>query len=81
MTTLTLKGVPEELIARLKAQARQSRRSLNQEALHRLERSLTAVPVDVATKLALIEAARARFAHLPTVDDEFLELAKNRGRP
>lgn len=81
MATLTLKSVPEELIARLKAEAKQSRRSLNQEALHRLERSLAAAPQDVAAKLALLEAAQARVAHLPPVDDEFLDFAKNHGRP
>lgn len=81
MAVLTLKSVPEELIEGLKAQAAANRRSLNQEAITRLERSLTAAPRDVATKLALLKAAQARLAHLPPLTDEFLELAKNDGRP
>ena len=40
MATLTLKKVPEELVERLKEEARRNRRSLNQETLARLEGSL-----------------------------------------
>jgi hypothetical protein len=43
MATVTLKNVPLELVTRLKKEARQNRRSLNEEALARLEASL-AVP-------------------------------------
>ena len=40
MATLTLKNVPEELVEQLKEEAKQNRRSLNQEALSRLEGSV-----------------------------------------
>lgn len=40
MASLTLKGVPDGLLARLKTDAAANRRSLNGEVLHRLERSL-----------------------------------------
>ena len=40
MANLTLKGVPEPLVAELKKQAEVNRRSLNGEVVHRLERSL-----------------------------------------
>ena len=80
MATLTLKSVPEELIARLKVEAKHSRRSLNQEALHRLESTLATAPRDVITQLALLQAAQAKFAHLPSIDDEFLDFAKKHGR-
>jgi len=39
-TTITLKNVPPELHQSLKEQARRHKRSLNQEAIHVLERSL-----------------------------------------
>jgi antitoxin FitA len=39
MATLTLKNVPDELYAALKAAAARNRRSLNQEAISRLERA------------------------------------------
>jgi hypothetical protein len=40
MANLTLKSVPEPLVAELKRQAEVNRRSLNGEIVHRLERSL-----------------------------------------
>jgi GTP1/Obg family GTP-binding protein len=80
MPTLTLKNVPETLLEQLKSEAERSRRSLNQEALFRLERSLVAPPQDVAAKLALLREARTKLAHLPTIDDEFIDYAKNKGR-
>lgn len=42
MTTLTLKQVPEELLQRLRAEAQRQRRSVNQQALYLLERTLEA---------------------------------------
>ena len=81
MATLTLKNVPEELVERLKQEAKQSRRSLNQEALTRLERSLAAGRQTHAEKLAIMKLARARLAHLEPLTDEFLDSAKKHGRP
>lgn len=81
MGTMTLKKVPEELVRKLKQEAKQNRRSLNQEALARLEASL------VATRRSGDEAASAlrrlhkRFAGLPPLTDTFLRRAKNEGRP
>ncbi len=80
MATLTLKSVPEELVAQLKRAASANRRSLNQEAIARLERSPGAAPRDVATQLALLEAAQKRFAHVAPLDREFVDAAKRRGR-
>lgn len=40
VSAITLKGIPDELAAALKAKAAESRRSLNSEILHRLEKSL-----------------------------------------
>ena len=80
MATVTLKNVPQELIDRLKEEARQNRRSLNQEALTRLERSLAARGMDGTAKLELLRRVQQRFADLEPMTDEFLELAKAHGR-
>ncbi len=56
MATLTLKGVPDELLAHLKRVAAQHRRSLNGEVLHRLESSVA----DIAGEEASGEARRSR---------------------
>jgi len=80
MATLTLKNVPEALVERLKREAKQSRRSLNQEALVRLEESLAVRRQTSEEKIAIMRAAQARLAHLPPLTDEFLDFAKRDGR-
>ena len=45
MATLTLKNVPEELVERLKRQAAEHRRSLNQEAIAQLATAVKGRPV------------------------------------
>ena len=81
MATLTLKNVPEALVEQLKRKAKQSRRSLNQEALVRLEESLSVRRHNTEEKIAIMRAAHARFAHLPPLTEEFLDFAKRDGRP
>ena len=41
MPAFTIKGIPQELLVRLRAEAQRERRSLNQQALVFLERGLT----------------------------------------
>lgn len=48
MATVTLKGVPEDLLARLKREAAEHRRSLNGEVIHRLEQSVSVRSADAA---------------------------------
>ena len=81
MPTLTLKNVPEELVARLKQEAAQNRRSLNQETLARLEQSLAARWPSGAEKVELIRRIQARFADIEPIDEKFLQRAKAHGRP
>lgn len=81
MATLTLKNVPEELIDGLKREASESRRSLNQEALVRLEQSLAIRWPTAAEKVNRMRRAQARFADLEPFSDAFLQRAKSDGRP
>jgi len=81
MATLTLKNVPEELVRRLKDEARRNRRSLNQETLARLEGSLGRRPRDVERTLESLRRLHASMADLPPVDDDFIDRAKAEGRP
>ena len=57
-TTLTLKNIPDTVYDRLKAAAGQNRRSLNGEAIVRLESSLASPTTSVDLKLARIRALR-----------------------
>jgi plasmid stability protein len=80
VATLTLKNVPDELIERLKREARDNRRSLNQQALTGLEQSLATRWPTPAQKVEQIRGAQARFADLPKLSDAFLQRAKSEGR-
>jgi plasmid stability protein len=81
MATLTLKNVPDTLVARLKAEARENRRSLNQETLLRLERSIDhRQPDNPSETLAALRRLHEKMAHLPPVDEEFINRAKRQGR-
>jgi hypothetical protein len=80
MPTLTLKNVPEELVARLKEEAAQNRRSLNRETVARLEQSLTVRWPTGAEKVELIRRIQSRFADLQPIDEKFLHQAKSHGR-
>lgn len=81
MATMTLKNVPEELVRMLKGEAKQNRRSLNQEALARLESSLAAPRRSGGETVKALRRLHKRLAGLPPLTDAFLNRAKNEGRP
>ncbi len=81
MAVLTLKNVPDELVERLKQQAKQNRRSLNQEALLRLERSLAGRRRSAEETVASLRRFHKGLADLPPLTDKFLDRAKREGRP
>ena len=76
MTTLTLKRVPEELVRMLKAEAKQNRRSVNQEALARLDASLTGPRRGGSETAKALRRLHKRLAGLPPLTDAFLTWAK-----
>jgi F420-0:gamma-glutamyl ligase-like protein len=77
MLNLTLKNVPPELHARLKASAEANRRSLNREILARLEAHLDAPVVDVEAELRALENF---VAALPRVDHTRVGSYRDAGR-
>jgi REP element-mobilizing transposase RayT len=79
MATLTLKGVPEELLHRLREVAEANRRSLNREAIERLARSVEVRPFDPGSFLAEADALRRRLRLTPMTDDT-IRKAKRAGR-
>ena len=58
-TTLTLKNIPDAVYERLKAAAQANRRSLNSEAIVRLEETLLPGRIDPSEHLARARALRA----------------------
>lgn len=81
MATVTLKSVPEELVRKLKEEAKHNRRSLNQEALARLESSLAAPRRGGGETVKALRRLHKRLAGLAPLTDAFLNRAKNEGRP
>ena len=77
MPTLTLKNIPDELHARLKASAALNRRSLNSEILIRLEQDVSRPVVDT---LVQAETLRAFTARLPRVPHRHVTRYKRQGR-
>lgn len=80
MATVTLKNVPETLVRMLKGQAKQNRRSLNQEALARLESTLVAPRRSGAQTVASLRRLHKRMTGMPPLTDAFLSRAKAHGR-
>lgn len=79
MASLNLKNVPQQLYARLKDSAQRNRRSLNNEAIVHLEKSLLSRPR--LNDEELMRRIRERRERLNIwVTDEFINKAKNEGR-
>jgi plasmid stability protein len=79
MATITIKNIPTPVYARLKRQALEHRRSLNQEVILRLERSIAIAPTDPATFLAQVRALRVKPRKGPLTDRVITKL-KRQGR-
>ncbi len=79
MPTLTIKGLPDLIYERLKAQADAHRRSLNGEIIVCLERAVTATRFDPAAWLAAARAFRESVDIEPLTDRE-LRAARQAGR-
>ncbi len=81
MATLTLKNVPEELVVQLKEEAKQNRRSLNQEALSRLEGTIALRRRSAEEVVADLRRLHKRLGSRPILTDALLERARRVGRP
>ncbi len=77
MPTLTLKNIPDDLHARLKASAERNRRSLNSEILVRLEQDIKRPVLD---PMVHAETLRAFAARLPRVAHRHVTRYKRQGR-
>jgi plasmid stability protein len=80
MATITVKNIPDELYARLKAAAEGNRRSINGEIISRIEKSLTPRPIQVEPLLARIRRLHDSFEGR-SLTVEQIEDARKEGRP
>ena len=79
MPTLTIKGLPDQIYQRLKAQADANRRSLNGEIIVCLERAVGPTRFDPEEWLAEVRAFRDGLPREPLADRELRE-ARRSGR-
>ena len=79
-TTITLKGIPDDLYARLKSAADVNHRSLNSEVIACLESVLMPRKATPAQHLAAIRAIRARLPQ-DGFDHAEIDALKKQGRP
>jgi plasmid stability protein len=80
MASLTLKNVPEPLLARLRRRAAANRRSLNREIIASLETTLVATTLDPDTLLARARAVRLTPRGMRLTDPSLARL-RGAGRP
>lgn len=80
MATLTLKNVPEELVEQLKEEAKQNRRSLNQEALSRLESSVALRRRSADETITALRSLHQRLSYMKPLSATFIDRAKKQGR-
>ena len=82
MATLTIKNLPDELYAALTKTAKRNRRSINGEAIVRLEQGLQNVEPDHEATISRIRRNREIMREKGVwLTDEILDLAENEGRP
>jgi plasmid stability protein len=78
MATLTIKNVPDELYQLLKETARRQRRSINSEALLRLELALRSGREGEEALMERIRQLRGRFSGLISENDRKTAIAEGR---
>ncbi|MFL5542668.1 MAG: FitA-like ribbon-helix-helix domain-containing protein [Longimicrobiaceae bacterium] len=81
MASLTVKGIPDDVLDGMRRIAEQHRRSLNSEAIVAFERAVGPVLYDPEAILAQVRAARARMAGVRSLSPEEIERAIEDGRP
>ncbi len=80
MATLTIKNVPDDVYERLKQQAKENRRSINNEAIVILENVLPPQQRDVEKILGEARKIRELTARYALTEEE-VNKWKNEGRP
>lgn len=81
MASLTIKGVPDDLLERMRRSAELHRRSLNSEAIVAFERSVGPTVLDPEEVLRRVRQLHEQIGSVTTLTPEEMEEAINEGRP
>lgn len=79
MASLTIKGIPDEVLELLRRRAEANRRSLNSEVLVTIETSVGRRPVDPEAFLERVRRRRERM-NVAEISPEMLREAREEGR-
>ena len=80
MATITVKNIPDELYARLKAAAAHNRRSINSEIISRIETTLRSEKVPAEAVLARVRQLQESYGGARLTPSQ-IEAARREGRP
>jgi len=80
MPAITIKNIPPSLYERIKKNAALNYRSINNEIIYRLQRSLAPSATDPDELLSRIEQLHSVIS-IPPLTEELLEQARHQGRP
>lgn len=80
MATITVKNIPDDLYARLKARAQAHRRSVNGELIHCLETVLRPRKLSAEEQLGRFRELRPKI-DAQAISDEEIQRAIDEGRP
>ena len=81
MASLTIKGIPDDLLSAMRHTAQRHRRSLNSEAIVAFERAVRTAPRDPEEVLARLQALHREIGSVRHFTPEEMEDAINEGRP
>ncbi|HKP75007.1 MAG TPA: hypothetical protein VJT67_05655 [Longimicrobiaceae bacterium] len=81
MASLTIKGIPDDILAGLRRSAELHRRSLNSEAIVAFERNIGDAPLDPEEVLARVRALHREIGTVTHLTPEEMEDTINEGRP
>ena len=79
MPAITIKNVPNELYDDIKKSASKNLRSINNEIIYRLRKTLFQRKINPNRLISKIDKINSQIS-LPTLNDDFILDAKNQGR-
>ena len=79
MRNITVKNIPDDLYDKIKTTAKDNRRSINNEIINRLDRSLKSTRIDVHSLIRRIESFQNNI-EVPLPTDDLIRNSKQDGR-
>ena len=79
MHNITVKNIPDDLYDKIKKTAHANRRSINNEIINRLDKSLKSTRIDVDSFIQRIDKFQNNM-EIPPLTDELIAVAKEEGR-